>query len=416
MTGAYDALHDEQVDCQMTAEQLQRLLAEKLTYPPRKRIEPSGLALLHAYQISHLPPALADPRSPPPPWPACIWKDGDNGDLDANEVSIEVYRKLTGDEKTVDHLLLEEMNDVVGFVVRAMRDPRMASALPKALKARPGRVHEDAGVMVSGRVWEKRSKPPANGREIKKKELQDMLSVKLEFSQEEWKVFVQMVGINNPGDNMPFNGFDYFVASPDDPNLFFSPVASIDVGHWHPRCSILDNYLAVPARRGVPPSRCSVLDHRFTHEELKDLLAWKENNVNDARHKASRLLLLHAYQVTHGGMHADEAMINPPSLPTIFTQAAKKVKVPKKELLISSIKVGALSSSERDHYSLEIYRKLTGDEMTTDHLLKAEMATIAKRSRGERSWGSTQASSTLCTCPMERTSCATPHTNDAPRQ
>ena len=89
----------------------------------------------------------------------------------------------------------------------------------------------------------------------------------------------------------------------------------------------------------------------FTGTQVKELLALKTVALPPAaRPPPSRMILLHSYVATHG------------------TGCA-----------LSKARVGAFSTTERDKFTVELYRKLTADRHTKDDLLAEEGRIIYKR-------------------------------------
>ena len=123
-------------------------------------------------------------------------------------------------------------------------------------------------------------------------------------------------------------------------------------------CGQCDRCLALPNKdmKYRPTAAQLIVPIGTPFREEKDddiLLRLKIPLTYRMRQTPSRLLLLHCYQASHG-----------------------------KDNALARVKPGVQSEDFRDSISIEIYRKLTGDEMTTDHLLKSEMTNIIRRRVG----------------------------------
>lgn len=147
-------------------------------------------------------------------------------------------------------------------------------------------------------------------------------------------------------------GRRFFLAHCGAPNRFreTTPRAAHTLWGCHPPNRTLGTGGRAPrARVRLAVDVMADIDCRFTPKDVEELFKRDKNLPQERQKPISRMMLLHAYQVSHG---------------------------PK--AIMRGLKAGIIQKDQAVASALEFYRKLTGDEHTLDWLLSNEMVIVAK--------------------------------------
>lgn len=132
-----------ELDSTMQPSELKTLFEMKTNLPKDKRKPISRLVLLHAHQATHGTNAIMKN------FKAMASKD------EQDALAMEVYRKMTGDEHTLDWLLKSEMNIVAN---RRAAVNKCSGALKQWMDERPACVHPDCETLSREGQWNPRPK------------------------------------------------------------------------------------------------------------------------------------------------------------------------------------------------------------------------------------------------------------------